>query len=124
VTDAISDAEYNEELESFVDMLVPEAEDLAESGQFDTPRQGVMEMCSEELDYHNWFARNYYDGALYGSIIEHADTDPGMYSDWGSLIEADTPETTLKRLAYVVMEAEAMSMALDRVADETDAEGA
>ena len=124
MTDAISKEEYDAELESFSDLVVDEAWELAEAGQFDSPRQGVLAMCSEELDYHDWFAETYYDGALYGSIIEHADTDPARYSDWSALIESDSPETTLKRLAYVVMETDATSAALDRVADETDAESA
>jgi hypothetical protein len=124
VTDAITQSEYDAAVEPFVEMVVDEAEEMVESGHFDSRRQGVMEMCSEELNYHDWFARNYYDGALYGSIVEHADTDPASYSDWPALIESDTPEGTLKRLAFVVMEADVMSVALDRVEADADAERA
>lgn len=116
--DDISEERYETEVEDIAERLVSGAEDMVERDQFDDPDQAVMETVSDELDYHNWFARNYYDGALYGSIVEHGSTDPAYYSDWQALIESDDPETTLKRLAYAVMEGDVLEAALEQLDDD------
>ncbi len=118
MTDALTESEYEEEIKDFSRTLVNISEELVEAGDFDTKHDAVLEMVNEELNHHEWFARNYYDGALYGSVVEHADADVGRYSDWQALIETNEPLETLKRLAYVVMEADALERAQRRLDDE------
>lgn len=117
--DAITEDEYTEEVNEIAGILARESAQAASRGQFDTAEQAAMETVGEEVEYHNWFARNYYDGSLYGSIVEHGETDPTRLSDWQALIESDTPEQTLKRLAYVVMEGDVLEHTLERL----DADG-
>lgn len=115
MTKGISEDQYEKELESLVDALTENAEYLTQEGDFTSEKEAIVELCSGS-NYHDWFGFDH--GGLYGSVIEHSDVDPHTYSDWTDPIESEGPQKTLKYLACTVMEAEAMSKALDRVGEE------
>lgn len=116
MTDAISETEYREERESLVESLFSDAVGAVEEGVHDEFHRAVFQLGGEDVEYHTWFDDD-RGATLHGSIIEHAEADPSSYSDWSSLIESDTPEQTVKRLAYCVMEADVIEKTLERADD-------
>lgn len=125
MTDAISKDEYDDEVSKQATILAENSrQDVAtyhttdgEGGYEDYPG-AVFENVSDVLYGHNWFARSYYGGSLYGSIIEHSEADPSLYTDWEIATDANSPEKVLERLAYVVFEADVIRAALEIPADD------
>lgn len=116
---ALTREEYTGEIEQFGKDLHRMAEELAAEGDFENTRYAILEMASDELDNHEWFeGRLTKNGILYGSIIEHAETNPHRYSDWESLIVSEKPKKTLQRLAFVVAEADGIEAALGHLTDD------
>lgn len=117
----ITKTEYAEEVDELAGRLADWAiEDVERDTAYDDPENAAMELASDVLDGHEWFARSHYGAAAYGCIIQHVSetaTDPGTYSDWRSLMEADTPTESLKKLAYCCFEANIIEEAQHRLHD-------
>lgn len=107
MTDALTKQEYDDALEQYVNNFLEGYDD------HDPARQDIIEDIGADANYHNWFARDYYDLTLYASIIEHATTASGReWSDWEVACDAGSPEQVVKRLALVAFENDATERAL------------
>lgn len=114
MTDAIGEDEYTAEVGRYASYLLGDAKGAVESDDYDAVRDAILDISEEMASHHNWFARDYYGGVLYGSIVEHRLAETERYADWMALIESDDPGRTLKRLAYVVFEADVTHTALQK----------
>lgn len=111
MTDAISSDEYQDEVDENAGRLTEPALDAVSAGDYGHPHAAALDLASDVLDGHNWFARDVHGASLYGSIIEHSEADPARYSDWQALAESDNPTETVRRIAYCAFEADVISVA-------------
>lgn len=118
MTDAISREEYEEEVDEYAAWLTEEAIEAGKGENYEGPHSAAHEVVGDILHGHNWFARDYHGESLYGSIIEHSDADPGRFSGWKRLSEAETPREMIKRTAQLVFQTDVLNEATDRLEDE------
>lgn len=116
--DPITKEEYDDEVQHNAEVLAEMAEEAVENGDYDDPLGAVMELSTDVLDHHNWFARTYHGPADYGAIIEHADdsgVDPVRYRDLTHLAESEDPKKVVEKFAYVAFESHVIDLASEIV---------
>lgn len=99
MTDAIDKAAFIEQLETDAESVVDVAKDKTEAGEYETVMGAILEEAEEVVTHHNWFARDYYGGSLYGAIIEHTETNVSTFEDWEVACDEVDPKRALKSLA-------------------------
>lgn len=113
MTDTLTKSEYEETIDTFADLLLQRAETAVDDGDSTTVETAAEETVEDQLLAHEWFQPDYFEGALYGSIIEHSEAEPERYQQWSALLHEEGASPVLKCLAYVVMEADVLDRVLD-----------
>jgi len=117
VSEGITQAEYENEVENMASHLADAAEEDVEDGVYDEYHGAVVDLSADTLDAHQWFARTYHGPADHGAIIEYArdaGVDPVQYGDLTHIADSEDPERIVKMLAYKVFEAHVIDTALAR----------
>ena len=118
MSEGITKEEYDDEVQSQAEILAEHAMDAFDSDEYDDPLGAVMELSSDVLDHHNWFARSYHGPADHGAIIEYAEdsgVDPVRYRDLTPLAESEDPTRVVKNFAYVAFESHVIDLASELV---------
>lgn len=118
MSDAISEEKYRQTLDEEAAWLTEAAIEAARNGEYDIPQEAALELSEDVPTDHNWFARDYYGSSLYGCIIEFAETDPSTYDDWEVACDQPTPQRAVEHIASLAFQADVISLALDRIAEE------
>lgn len=121
MTTDITEDEYWGEVEEQAETLAKWAiEDVERDTAYEEPENAVLELVSDVLDAHNWFARSHHGPADHGAIIEYgeeSDADLHRYGDIEAHTDSDDATEVVKRLAYASFEAHVIEEAKHRVND-------
>lgn len=110
---------YEADAQEHAERLVEYArEDVARDTAYEDEHNAALDLVSDVLAGHNWFARSEYGPAAYGCIIEHGPDEASRYADFISLTETDDPRELTKRAAYLVYETDVLNRALSILNDD------
>lgn len=114
--------EQGERLASAAAQDVATYHETGGEGGYEHYDEALLELVSDVLDGHDWFARRHRGAEFHGAVLEHSlskcDNDPSTYSDWEGLAQSDDMQTVVKRLAYFAFEAAVLDYATGQNPDD------
>lgn len=115
MSEGISQEEYDDEVAQLSERLTEYAAEDVRKGEYDDFEHAVLDISTDVLDGHQWFARSYHGPADHGAVIEYATdagVDPIRYSDLTTAADSEDPARIVRLTAYICFEAHVIERAL------------